>query len=93
MRIVQYREEKRIAICQDAYIEKISNSFSWTTGTIPKTPLSSMELMPYKGQATAQEIYTYRQRVSSINYTAICTRPDVLFAAKKLAEFLTNPGP
>jgi hypothetical protein len=93
MRIVRHREEKRIAICQDAYIEKISNSFSWTTGTIPKTPLSSVELTPYEGQATAQEIYAYGQRVGSINYAAICTRPDVSFAAKKLAEFLINPGP
>ena len=57
------------------------------------TPLPPDELKPYDGQATAQEIHAYQQRVGSINFGAVITRPDVAFAASRLATFLCNPAP
>ena len=93
IRIVRNRTERKMWLCQDSYLEKIANSFNQTTGVVPKTPLPTEDLVPYEGQATPQEIYAYGQRVGSINYPAVMTRPDVSFAAQKLAEFLTNPGP
>ena len=42
--------------------------------------------------ATAQEIHSYQQRVGSLNFAAVITRPDVAQAASKLSEFLTNPS-
>jgi hypothetical protein len=52
------------------------------------TPLSKEELIPYEGKATAQEIYAYQQRVSSLNFAAVITRPDIACAAFKLLEFV-----
>ena len=44
------------------------------------------------GQATSQEIFTYQQRIGSINFGALITRPDVADAASKLSKHLTNPS-
>jgi len=51
------------------------------------------ELEPFDGTATAQQVFAYQQRVGSINFAAVTTRPDVSRASSKLAEFLTNPSP
>lgn len=44
-------------------------------------------------QATAQQILAYQQRIGSINFAAVITRPDIAFAASKLSSFLINPSP
>jgi len=93
IRIVRNETDRTMWLCQDAYIEKIATKFHQTTGVTPKTPLPIEELLPYEGQATQQEIYAYGQRVGSINYAAVMTRPDVSCAIQKLAEFLVNPSP
>src|SRR5436853_4512878 len=59
----------------------------------PKTPLLSIELVPYKGTTIAQEIYVYQQRIRSMNYNAIITRLDISKPMSKLLEFLQNPSP
>ena len=51
------------------------------------------ELELFNGTATAQQVFAYQQRVGSINFAAVTTRPDVSRASSKLAEFLTNPSP
>ncbi|KFY66706.1 hypothetical protein V496_01935 [Pseudogymnoascus sp. VKM F-4515 (FW-2607)] len=51
------------------------------------------EILAYEGKATPQEVVGYQQRVGSINYRAVITRPDISRAAQKLAEFLINTGP
>jgi hypothetical protein len=50
------------------------------------------ELVPYVGQATPQEIYAYQQRVGSLNFAAVITRPDIAYTTSKLSEFLQNPS-
>jgi hypothetical protein len=57
------------------------------------TPLPSDELQPYEGEATAQEIHAYQQRVGSINFSAVITCPDIAFTASRLSTFLCNPSP
>ena len=42
--------------------------------------------------ALAPEITKYQKKVKSILYAAVITRPDVAFAASRLARFLTNLG-
>src|SRR5436305_5650472 len=59
----------------------------------PKTPLPSTDLVPYEGTTTAQEIYAYQQRIGSMNFNAIITRPDISKTMSKLSEFLQNPSP
>jgi hypothetical protein len=78
---------------QDSYIDKMAGKFNITTNWGPRTPLPSTELVPYDGTATAQQTYGYQQRVGSLNYSAVITRPDILKAVLKLSEFLQNPSP
>jgi hypothetical protein len=63
------------------------------TNRVLKTPLPSTELVPYDGTATAQQIYAYQQRVGSMNFNAVITRPDISKTMSKLSEFLQNPSP
>lgn len=39
-----------------------------------------------------EEIYASQQRIGSINFAAVITRPDVAHAASKPSEYLTNPS-
>lgn len=51
------------------------------------------KLHPYEGKASPQNVHVYQQKVGSITYPSVITRPDVTCAANKLAEFLLNPSP
>lgn len=78
--------------------EDVSNDPSSQPNSSPQnlkflTPLPVSELTTNEGSASKQEIYAYQQRVGSINFAAISTRPDISKAASKLAEFLINPSP
>ena len=44
-------------------------------------------------QASPQQILIYQQYIESINFAASQTRPDISFAASKLAQFLQNLSP
>lgn len=50
------------------------------------------ELLSYNGTLTPQEIYLYQQKIRSLNYAAVVSRPDIARATQKLAEFLVNPS-
>jgi hypothetical protein len=63
-----------------------------STERTPPTPLPTEELQPSDSQASDQEIYAYQQKIGSINFAAVFTRPDIAFAASRLAEFLINPS-
>jgi hypothetical protein len=93
IRVVRDRKERKIWLCQDAYWEKIAATFGLTKGPFPHTPMSTDELTSYEGESTTQMILSYAQRVGSVNYPAVVTRPDIARTAQKLSEFLVNPGP
>ena len=92
IRIIRNREERKAWLVQDSYIDKLSERFNVTTSRPPKTPLSG-ELVPFNGTATPQQIYGYQQKVGSLNFAAIITRPDIAKTVSKLSEFLQNPSP
>lgn len=93
IRITRDRETRRLWLCQDSYIDKLSSKFNISTDKkSPGAPLPFEELTKSTVQATPQEIYSYQQRIGSINFAAVITRPDVAHAASKLSEYLTNPS-
>jgi hypothetical protein len=58
------------------------------------TPLlSSYRSQPFEGQATIQQITEMQEKVGSILYAAVVSRPDVSFAASQLSQYATNPSP
>ena len=95
IRIIRDRATRRLWLCQDSYIDKLASKFDINCGArLPDTPLvSGAVLLPYEGQASQQEIYGYQQRIGSINFPAITTRPDIAKPCSILSQFLQNPGP
>jgi len=58
----------------------------------PKTPLPQGILIPNQGEkATAKQINMYQQKVGSVNFPAVYTRPDISHSTSRLSEYLQNP--
>lgn len=95
IRILRDTKAKKLWICQDGYIDKICTKFG-IDEKIRKvaTPLlSSYRSQPFEGQATIQQITEMQEKVGSILYAAVVSRPDVSFAASQLSQYATNPSP
>ena len=96
IRVIRDRPNRKLWLLQDSYISKIANRFH-LTHELPEsrlfTPIALDGIQPYQGQATHAKKYEYMQKVGSLLYATIVTRPDAAKAANKLAEFAVNPGP
>jgi hypothetical protein len=56
---------------------------------MPHTPLfSKLHAAKEDYEVTAQQILAYQQRVGSLNFTIVITRPNITYATLKLASFL-----
>lgn len=58
-----------------------------------QTPMSTEELMPFKGTVSIRDIGNSQRKIGSLLYVAVMTHPDIAFAVSRLARFMTNPGP
>ena len=91
--ILRDRRHKTIWLAQDAYIEKIAYKFDIKLdGKMPTTPMGLDQLLPSPTQATKQSIELYQQKIGSILFAAISTRPDIAFAVSRLARYNLNPS-
>ncbi|OAQ57989.1 integrase, catalytic core [Purpureocillium lilacinum] len=95
IRVVRDRPNRRIYLCQDAYIDKVARKFRLSDSKVrvPSIPITTVPLTKHAGQASKDEIKAYQARVGSLMYVAVMTRPDISRAAAQLARFLTNPSP
>ena len=94
IKIIRDRENKQLWLSQESYIEKIVNKFNLNDHSRRyETPLPVETIIKHAGQATPQEIYAFQQRVGSVNFASVITRPDISHASSKLAEHLMNPSP
>ena len=50
------------------------------------TPMIQEELLPYEEIASPRSANLYQRKVGTIMYAAVMTRPDVAFAASRLAR-------
>jgi Reverse transcriptase (RNA-dependent DNA polymerase) len=93
IRIQRDRAQRKVTLCQDAYIDKLMDKFNIAKEKAPKSPLPTDEISPADEayEPTKQQILAYQQKIGSINYAAVVSRPDVAFAASKLASFLRKP--
>jgi hypothetical protein len=91
--VARDRQKRQLWLSQSSYIEKIANQFGLDhSSKPPDTPMLQAELLPSLDQATRKSTLEYQSKVGSILYAAITTRPDVAFAASKLAQFNANPS-
>lgn len=94
IRLIRHREERKLWLIQDSYIEKLSEKFKIKVENIPRTPLPvGVDWSPWDCSATQNEISAYQQRVGSIGFTAFATRPDISKAVSNLSGVLHNPSP
>ena len=84
LRVVRDRNQGKLWLVQDSYIEKLVERFN-INGPPAKTPLSPQELHTFEGTATPEQILGYQQRIGSCLYAAIQTRPDISFTVAKLS--------
>ncbi len=94
--VVRNRQKRLLWLSQAAYIEKVANESGIDLSTRPpETPMAETELLPTPTdypQASPASVTQYQGKVGSILYAAITTRPDVAFAASRLARFNSNPS-
>lgn len=81
-------------LSQQSYCEKIGIKFNIEGRTnYPKVPLPpTISISKNQGQATKSQIQGYQQKIGSIGYAAVSTRPDVSKSHAILAQFLQNPS-
>ncbi|SLM35932.1 hypothetical protein LPUS_05341 [Lasallia pustulata] len=124
--ITRERYSRRLWLCQESYIDKvttrftitsisntpngisntpngisntpnsISNTPNNTSNTLKRrveTPLPVEDFSKSTAQASAQDIYLYQQKIGSLNFAAVITRPDIAHATSTLSSFLKNPSP
>lgn len=94
LRIIRDLQQKKLWLVQDQYIAKLGAKYHIHEPKMPySTPLPQTSLESYTGTATPSQIHGYQQKVGSVNYPSVWSRPDISKAVSKLAEHLLNPGP
>ena len=94
IQVIRDRTTRKIQLCYNQYIEKIIKRYELTDiSKFLNIPLSIKELYKFEGQVILEQVYKYQELVSSLLYIVVIIRADVTFAASKLLQFLTNPGP
>ena len=92
IRIIRNRNQKKIWLCQNSYIEKMATKFNLLNSKNFAAPLTETP-QPFEGESNRQQMYAYQQKVGSLNFAAVTTRPDIVFAVSKLFQYFQNPGP
>ena len=93
IRIARSRSSRSLTICQDSSITIICKRFEKALFRKEiHTPLPSETLLPNEGQASLSQIIEMQQKIGSINFAAVISRPDIALAASMLAEHLQNPS-
>lgn len=86
------RPTKRLWLHQQQYIEHLVTKYHQEFAPATHTPLSGQSLQQFEGEATPDQVNSYQQRIGSILYPATTLRPDVAYAASRLAAFMQNPS-
>lgn len=92
VRAIRDRQNKRLWLVHDTYLEKVAQRYGLDSCRVPATPLPSGELLKYDGEAPKSRIKAYQERVGSLLYSSVMIRPDIAFACSQLSKFLTNPS-
>jgi hypothetical protein len=91
--ILRDKRSRKIWLTQDAYIDKIVHRFGLVTDIkLPDTPMDLAEVLPSKENASKQSVDLYQQKIGSVLFAAISTRPDIAFSVSRLARFNLNPS-
>jgi hypothetical protein len=96
IRIIRDRENNKLYLCQDTYIDKILVHYSIINSKPIKTPIVSgtLELIvPFDGTILKKNIEEYGSIIGSLNYLVYQTHYNIIYIISVLSRFLTNPSP
>jgi len=90
--IIRNWNEHLIALNQGAYIDYLVSEFGLIDAHTVSTPLDkTLPLLAAVPGEKMCNIEYYQRLTGSLNHLAVFTRPDIAFAASKLAQFNSNP--
>lgn len=94
MHVIRDRSKRSLWISQLSYIEKVAHQFIPDLQRCPETPMTEEELTPLPTEEEVDEAdrTLYQQKVGSLLFAGISTRPDIAFATAKLSRFNQRPG-
>ena len=87
---IDHNSDGSIKIHQSKYIDDMLNNFNMTDSNPVSTPM----LVGYDDDADSPPVSDdtpYASLVGSLNYAAVCTRPDISYAVSVLSKHLKNP--
>jgi len=90
--------EQTMKLSQEKYIQKLINEYGMNECKSAKTPiepgLKLSKCDSYSNESEIEEMKNvpYRQLVGSLMYIALATRPDIMYAVSKLAQFVSKPS-
>ncbi|RYP53215.1 hypothetical protein DL770_011001 [Monosporascus sp. CRB-9-2] len=94
IKVIRNRSKRRIWLSQSSYVDKLAKLIEREPNSgRADTPIKNKELLPSQEIASDHSIKVYQKKIGSILYAAVITRPDIAFAASRLARFNMNPSP
>jgi len=94
--IIRDKENNKLYLYQDTYINKILVHYSITNNKLVETLIvfSALELIvPFDSITLKKDIEEYSSIISSLNYLVYQTHYDIAYTVSVLSRFLTNPSP
>jgi hypothetical protein len=96
--IVRDRNEKKLYLSQEKYVEKVLRRFSMDKAKAVSIPLASHFKLSHKlcpstdEEKLSMKNIPYSSGVGSLMYAMVCTRPDIAHAVGVVSRYLSNPG-
>lgn len=93
MHITRDRVARTIKLDQELYITKALEKFGLAASRTDKTPAVKEDdsIVKNPGASTSTDLKLYQEKVGTLLYAAISTRPDIAFAVNKLTQKMTTP--
>ena len=98
MKISRDRQNGKLWLSQEKYIEKVLNRFNMSKAKEVSTPLAGHFKLNIKQCPTSEKDkedmkkVPYASAVGSLMYAMVCTRPDIAHAVGVVSRYLSNPG-
>ena len=98
MEIVRDRQNKKLWLSQERYIERVIRRFDIQKAKPVSVPLahhfklSKSSCPSSKKEIEKMSAIPYSSAVGSLMYAMVCTRPDIAHAVGVVSRFLSNPG-
>lgn len=91
MRITRNRRARTITLDQELYISKALERFGLEKCRPARNPAVTVPTGAHTDQAEPTDVKLYQEKVGTLLYAAISTRPDVAFAVNRLTQRMQSP--